>query len=170
MAEEVEGRRMTPATAIQNYLLMHLNREFPGLDVWRANVIGRRPGVSIVAAGEPGQADLTGVWGGRCGGCHSMKNEAIHTLRTPGEWCHFIPVGLSVWLEVKSPGDSQSATQRDFERRVTRLGALYVICRVRRKETVAELHAYFRLSPKLRAAAAHPAEIAAFFEELRGRL
>ena len=56
---------MTPATVIQNYLLMHLHRDFDGLDVWRANVVGRRPGVSIVAAGEPGQADLTGVSGFR---------------------------------------------------------------------------------------------------------
>ena len=155
---------MTPATAIQNYLLMHLNREFPGLDVWRANVIGRRPGVSIVAAGEPGQADLTGVWGG-CATCW-LLGAVEHTERTHRP----VSRGLSVWLEVKSPGDSQSATQRDFERRVTRLGALYMICRVRRKETVEELQSYFRLSPKLRAAAAHPAEIAAFFEELRGRL
>lgn len=152
---------MTPATRIQNYLLLHLSREFPGLDCWRANVVGR--GVSLVAAGEPGQADLTGVWGG-CRFCGATKDHPDHTAHD------YRPQGRSVWIEVKSPGDSQSPTQRDFERRVTRLGALYILCRVRKRETVAELERIAALPPKARAGAPHPAEISAFFGELRGRL
>jgi|ERR1700722_3548764 len=160
---------MTPATAIQNYLLLHLHREFPGLDVWRANVVGRKPGVSVVAAGEPGQADLTGVWGGRCSNCGTMSS--MHTV---GGGCSevggFIPQGRSVWIEVKAPGDSQSSIQRDFERRVIRLGALYAICKVRKRETVVDIMAYFKLPASLRMLTARPVEIAAFFEELRGKL
>lgn len=158
---------MTPATTIQNYLLLHLNREAPGLDVWRANVVGRKPGVSVVAAGEPGQADLTGVWGGKCRWCDAAKDHPMHTVAGCDE---FSPLGRSIWIEVKSPNDTQSANQKDFERRVTRLGACYIICKIRRKETVTTLSAYFRLSAKNRENIPHPTEIAEFFTLLRGAL
>lgn len=169
---------MTPASLIQNYLLLHLGREFPGLDVWRANVVGRKPGVSVVAAGEPGQADLTGVWGGRCMACGGLiewgKVGGVPGCARPliGVAVDHLamPSGRKIEIEIKSPGDSQSKLQRDFERRVTRLGALYIIARIRHKDTITELECYFRLSVKLQAACAHPAEIQAFFDELRARL
>lgn len=178
---------MTPATAIQNYLLLHLHREFPGIDVWRANVVGRRPGVSVVAAGEPGQADLTGVWGGRCRACGQLSHDSdpldlsqhwtvsiIDRLEELERSAHdFTPTGRSIWIEVKSPGDSQSDTQQDFERRVTRLGALYIICRVRKRETMAAIREYLGAPKMVRDAAVprvHPAEIQTFFDELRAAL
>lgn len=154
---------MTPSSLIQNYLLLHLHREFPGLDVWRANVVGRKPGVSIVAAGEPGQGDLTGVWGGRCRACDRMHGTY--------EGCReLVPSGRSIWIEIKAPGDYQSPAQKDFERRVSCRGALYVICRVRKRETVKEIEAWMRIRVDQRSAIPHPAEIAAFFGELRGQL
>ena len=157
---------MTPATVIQNYLLMHLHRDFDGLDVWRANVVGRRPGVSIVAAGEPGQADLTGVWGGRCRECGlDLRPDS------DGSPCCTLPIpgGRSVWIEVKAPRDSQSQSQKDFERRVTRLGALYIICRIRRRETINEILEASAMYRKT-GTAAHPPEIVAFFNDLRSKL
>ena len=158
---------MTPATLITNYLLLHLSREFPGLDVWRSNVVAARAGSRFVRAGEPGQADLTGVWGGRCR-CGKIKDHPMHT--SGAEAGGFIPSGRSIWIEVKAPGDKQSPEQKDFERRVSRLGALYIICLVKNSETINALlpkpqPGYARNLPPV-----HPTEIAAFFSELRARL
>jgi hypothetical protein len=158
---------MTSGTLIQNYLMLHLSREIPGLDVWRANVVGRKPGVSIVAAGEPGQANLTGIYEGGCAQCGTERY--LHG-NEPNERCQgvFIPRGRSVWIEVKSPGDSQTPKQKDFERRVSRLGALYIICHVRKRYTLTELA--MKLARHPGSADGHPAEIAEFFAALRGRL
>ena len=151
--------RKTPATIIQNYLLLHLNREFPGLDVWRANVVAARAGLRFIRAGEPGQADLTGIWGGHCRKCGYNEEIGLHRYNPNDPGTHlYTHCGRSVWIEIKTPGDSQTQTQKDFERRVTRLGALYIICKVRKKTTVREI------SDK---PARHPIEIEEFFDELR---
>jgi hypothetical protein len=153
----------TPATTITNYLLLHLSREFPGLDVWRAAVVKARTDRGYVQAGETGQADLTGVWGGRCRACDRMRHAS-------GGCLGFIPSGRSIWIEIKAPGDSQSKAQKDFQFRVASKGALYILCWVKKKETVKEIQAIAALSPKMRFHAEHPAEIQAFFDELRTQL
>jgi hypothetical protein len=151
----------TPATTITNYLLLHLSREFPGLDVWRAAVVKARTDRGYVQAGETGQADLTGVWGGRCRVCGRMRHASAGCRE-------FTPSGRSIWIEIKAPGDSQSKAQKDFQFRVTSKGALYILCRVKKKETVKELEAYFRLPMKI--GWNHPAEMQEFLDELRTKL
>lgn len=148
---------MTPATLIQNYLLLHIAREFPGLDVWRANVVAAKAGQRFVRAGEPGQADLTGVSGRWCK-CGYPRDQ--HTGNH-----EFIPTGRSVWIEIKYGHDRQNQAQRDFERRVTRLGALYIICKVKHENTLDQIRI---LTAK--PLPVHPAEIQAFFNELREKL
>ena len=160
---------MTAGTLITNYLLLHLGREFPGLDVWPAAVVKARTPRGYVQAGEIGQADITGVWGGRCAFCGHLTVDGCaglvdHDFSFPGR---------SVWIEVKSPGDRQKPRQKDFERRVSRLGALYILCAVKKRATVREIAALMgsERRPKAPAVpAVHPVEISNFLEQLRARL
>lgn len=139
------------ANEITQYLLLFLAREFPGLDVWRNNrvdamAIGAGGKMRKVQAGIDGQADLTGAYepaGGR-----------------------------RIELEIKGPKDQQRQTQKDFEFRMKRNGSLYMICNIRKKETVEEIRG--RLAGLKNSTVAmtieHPQEIAAFFAELGARL
>ena len=162
---------MTTGTLITNYLILHLPREFPGLDVWRAAVVKASTPRGYVQAGEIGQADITGVWNGggdgACRHCGELKQDCAESVHS------FQPQGRSIWIEVKSPGDRQKPGQKDFERRVSRLGALYILCAVKRRETVREIAALMgseRRPKKPDGPGAVPAEIAEFYRELRERL
>ena len=169
---------MTSETLIINYLTLHLPRELPGLDIWRSAVVKARTPRGYVQAGEIGQADITGVWGGRCE-CGHLRQKDLQWYAGHPEYengggctgcgCGFRPCGRSIWIEVKAPGDRQKPAQKDFERRVSRLGALYVICAVKDRRTVAWFRRYFEL-PLIDRPGTHPVELSDFFGQLRERL
>ena len=86
---------------LQDHIRLALGRE-PGLVLWRNNcgaaeINGRRLAYGV---GNPGGADLIGVWHGR-----------------------FIAI------EIKTPTGRQSEAQRVFEQLVTRNGGIYVVLR-----------------------------------------
>lgn len=135
------------ANEITKYLLKHLWREIPGLDVWRANrvdamAVGAGGRMRKVEAGIDGQADLTGHYGPQ----NHRRCE----------------------IEVKGPGDSQNKNQIDFEHRCRTHGTLYIICSVKKKSTVAEIRTLLTIiKPPF---PAHPAEIQNFINELKAGL
>lgn len=143
-----------PANDITDYLLLHLSKEIPHLDVWRnarVDAMARaKDGRTIrIKAGEDGQADLTGHYGWPAADGRPLVNRRCE-------------------IEVKSPSDQQGPRQKDFERRCLAHGSLYILAQVRRRETVDEIVA--RLSLGKRAPAGHPAEIQTFIDEMRRRL
>lgn len=140
-----------PANIITKYLLMWLSKEIHGIDVWRANrvkvaVRGAGGRVRRMDAGIDGQADLTGHFG-------------FPSPFSPG------PPHRRIEIEVKAIQDRQSKDQRDFQHRCERHGTLYIICQIRRRETIIELDERVFLDPPV-----HPEEMRAFFNELRARL
>ncbi len=140
---------MTPANAITDYLRLILPTREPLLVVWRSNrleatAIGAGGRKRRVSAGIDGQADIRGIYGDGKGCKHDG-------------WC--------VEIEVKAPGDKQRETQRVFEHMIQSHGGLYIICEVRRKDTVAEIKTI--LGDKAEFTAVVPVEIEAFLGKLR---
>jgi hypothetical protein len=88
---------------LQNAIL----REFgtrPDMRLWRASAGAARIGRRFIRFGVPGQADLTGI------------------ITVGG-------IGVSLWIEVKSPTGRQGQEQMWFQQIVSKLGGLYVLAR-----------------------------------------
>jgi hypothetical protein len=140
----------TNANHITAYLMLYLNKEIQGLDVWRSNryngpAIRAGGKVGRINAGINGQADITGHYGDM-----------------------FPPNNRRIEIEVKGPGDTLGPSQKDFQLRCQLHGTLYMVCDIPKIEYVEAI----RVALKLKPPAARPTVTAVqvFIDELRYRI